>query len=157
MKSKLYIETSLVSYLAARPSRDLLVAANQQITHDWWETRRTHFELYISELVRQEASRGDAQFAQKRLKLLEDVPILHLAEEAVDLAERFMQKGVLPPKSGDDALHIAIATVYGLEFLLTWNCKHIANAEIQKRIALVSLEEGYELPTICTPLELMGE
>jgi hypothetical protein len=157
MRSKLYLETSIISYLTALPSRDLLVAANQQITHDWWENRREQFDIYSSQLVIQEASSGDPEFSQKRLNILKDIPVLTLREEMVALADRFVQKHVLPAKAGDDALHIAIATVYGLDYLLTWNCKHIANAEIQKKLVIISSEEGYELPTICTPIELMGE
>lgn len=105
----------------------------------------------------QEANAGDPEAAQKRLTFLQDIPILELRPEAAELADKFIETRILPPKAADDALHIATATVYGLDYLLTWNCKHIANAEIQKTLAALSVSEGYEFPTICTPIELMGE
>ncbi len=156
MKPRIYIETSIISYLAGKPSRDIIVAGYQQITHDWWDNRASQFDLFSSELVFQEASAGDSIVAKKRLAYLEDIPFLKLGTDAVDLAQIFLKKRVLPKKAGDDSLHIAIATVYGFDYLLTWNCKHIANAEIQKKIAKICGEEGYEMPTISTPLELMG-
>ena len=157
MRPKLYIETSVISYLVARPSKDLLMAAHQQVTQDWWNQRRAQFDVYVSSLVIQEASQGDAQAAASRLNTLQDIPLLELRNEARDLAEQFIRYKALPKKANEDSLHIAIATIYGLDYLLTWNCKHIANAEIQKRIAKISVEQGYDMPIICTPLELMGE
>ena len=156
MKPKLYVETSFISYLTARPSRDLIVAAQQQVTREWWKNRRSKFEMYISQLVIQEAKDGNEEAAAKRLKTLENIPLLDLRVEASDLAEQFVRSKALPQKAFDDALHISIAAIYGLDYLLTWNCKHIANAEIQKKISRISFEEGYELPIICTPYELMG-
>ena len=156
MIPKLYVETSFISYLTARPSRDLIVAAQQQVTREWWKNRRSKFEMYISQLVIQEAKDGNEEAAAKRLKTLENIPLLDLRVEASDLAEQFVRSKALPQKAFDDALHISIAAIYGLDYLLTWNCKHIANAEIQKKISRISFEEGYELPIICTPYELMG-
>jgi len=156
MKPKLYIETSFVSYLTARPSRDLIVAAQQQITREWWENRRSQFEIYISQLVIQEAKDGNKEAAEKRLKILAEIPLLDLKIEALELAERFIRSKALPDIASDDALHISVSAVYGLDYLLTWNCKHIANAEIQKNISSICFREGYELPIICTPYELMG-
>jgi predicted nucleic acid-binding protein len=156
MKPKLYIETSFISYLTARPSRDLIVAAQQQVTREWWENRRFQFEMYVSQLVIQESKDGNEEAASKRLEILENISLLDLRVEAVELAEKYVCPKALPQKASEDALHIAIAAIYGLDYLLTWNCKHIANAEIQKEIARVSFEEGYELPIICTPYELMG-
>ena len=156
MKPKLYMETSFISYLTARPSRDLIVAGQQQVTREWWENRSSQFEIYISQLVIQEAKDGNEEAAAKRLKTLENIPLLDLKVEALDLAEKFVRSKALPEKASDDALHIAVAAIYGLDYLLTWNCKHIANAEIQKDISRISFEEGYELPIICTPYELMG-
>ncbi|MGD2084608.1 MAG: type II toxin-antitoxin system VapC family toxin [Candidatus Aminicenantes bacterium] len=156
MKPKLYVETSFISYLTARPSRDLIVAAQQQVTREWWKNRRAKFDMYISQLVIQEAKDGDEEAAAKRLKTLENIPLLDLRVEASDLAEKFVRSKALLQNAFDDALHISIAAIYGLDYLLTWNCKHIANAEIQKKISRVSFEEGYELPIICTPYELMG-
>ncbi len=157
MREKVYIETSIIGYLASRLSRDLIVAAQQKITQEWWEDRRSHFDLYISQLVIQEAEKGDKKAAAERITTLEKIPLLEIKTEAVDLAEKFLSFKKLPKKASADALHIAISTVFGLDYLLTWNCKHIANAEIQKSLAKICLEEGYELPIICTPYELKGE
>jgi hypothetical protein len=156
MKPSIYIETSIISYLTSRPSRDLVIAAHQQITHEWWERRRKLYEVYASQLVLTEAEKGDKQVSAKRLNALQDILLLELKQEAVELSTTFIQRKAVSEKLGEDMLHIAIATVYGLDYLLTWNCKHIANAEIQKSIRKISIDEGYEMPIICTPEELMG-
>lgn len=157
MSEAVYIETSMVSYLTARPSNNLILMANLEITREWWDVRRDRFTLYISQVVLDEVARGDPEIATRRLDILRDLPLLEVNEPVQSLAAQFLTKSTLPPKASDDALHIAAATVYGLDYLLTWNCKHIANAQIQKKLAQISIEEGYELPTICTPYELMGE
>jgi hypothetical protein len=157
MKPRVYIETSFVSYLTMRPSRDLIVAAHQQITNEWWNNRRDNFELYASQLVLTEAGRGDPEAAQKRLDALRDANLLTTGKAAETLARKFLGQKVLPNKAADDALHIAIATVNGMNYLLTWNCKHIANAETREALVRISLQDGYQLPTICTPEELLGE
>lgn len=157
MSETVYIETSIIAYLTARMSNNLILMANVEATREWWDTRRTQFDLYISQTVLDEAARGDAEIASRRLELLSDFPLLEVNEAVQDLAIQFLTKSNLPPKAADDALHIAVATVYGLDYLLTWNCKHIANAQIQKKLAQISFDVGYELPTICTPYELMGD
>jgi len=157
MKAKVYIETTIPSYLVARPSRDLLIAAHQQLTRDWWELRRPAFDLYVSEPVLEEAGAGDATLARRRLELLADIRLLALTEGILKLAENLVAEGPIPSKAVGDAFHIAIATAYACEYLLTWNCRHIANAEIQRMARLVVRRHGFELPTICTPEELMGE
>jgi len=157
MKPIVYIETSVISYLTARPSRDIIVAAHQQITHEWWDNRRTAFRLYASQLVLTEAGKGDGNAAAKRLDVLKDIELLKLGKEASDLADIFIRRKAVSEKVMEDMLHIAVATVYGADYLLTWNCKHIANAEILRKIAKICTEEDYEMPTICTPEELMGE
>ncbi|MFB2833871.1 type II toxin-antitoxin system VapC family toxin [Floridanema evergladense] len=157
MSESVYIKTSIIGYLTARPSNNLILMANLEATRDWWETRRTQFNLYISQVVLDEVARGDAEIATKRLEILQDFPLLNVSEVAQNLAAQFLAKSNLPPKAADDALHIALATVYGIDYLLTWNCKHIANAQIQKKLLQISLAAGFELPTICTPYELMGE
>ncbi len=156
MKPKVYIETTIPSYLTARPSRDLLVAAHQQLTRDWWESRSAAFDLYVSEAVLEEAAAGDSSVARMRLDLLAGIPVLALSSEILKVAEALVAVGPIPGKAAGDALHIAIATGYACEYLLTWNCRHIANAEIQRAAALVVRKQGFELPTICTPEELMG-
>jgi hypothetical protein len=156
MKSKLYLETTILSYLAARPSRDLIVAGHQQITQDWWTTDRQGFDLYASQLVQMEAAAGDPEVAARRLELLEEAKLLATTEAALTLAAALVGRNAVPRKAPEDAAHIAIATVHGMDFLLTWNCKHIANARIQKAIEAVCSDLGYELPVICTPEELPG-
>ncbi|MEQ9487209.1 MAG: type II toxin-antitoxin system VapC family toxin [Coleofasciculus sp. F4-SAH-05] len=113
--------------------------------------------LYISQVVLDEVARGDSEIASKRLEMLRDFPLLEVNEAVQNLAMQFLAKSNLPSKAADDALHIAAATVYSLDYLLTWNCRHIANDQIQKKLAQISIDMGYELPTICTPYELMGE
>jgi predicted nucleic acid-binding protein len=151
-----YIETSIFGYLTARSTDNLILAANMKITQDWWNIRRSSFVLYASEIVEDEAARGDAAIAAQRLNLLQSIMFLDFTEETIELAQEFLQKSNLPPKASNDALHIALATVYGLDYLLTWNCKHMANAQIQKKLSQISSKLGYELPIICTPYELMG-
>jgi len=156
MNPKVYIETTVVSYLTARPSRDLIIAAHQQLTQEWWENRRANFDLYASQLVIQESGAGDAVMAQKRLEMLNEIPLLDVNQDAVSLARALVEKGPIPEKAAVDGLHIAVATVHGMDYLLTWNCKHIANAEMQTAVAKVCREAGYEPPIICTPEELLG-
>jgi len=157
MRLKVYIETSVISYLTARPSRDLITAAHQQLTLDWWENRRFHFDLYISQLVVREASAGDEDAAKRRLNVIEIIPLLELNERSLALTRSLIEEGPLPEKASEDALHIAVATVHGMDFLLTWNCKHIANAEMRNLITEVCRSYGYEPPVTCTPEELLGE
>jgi hypothetical protein len=132
MRPKVYIETTIPSYLVSRASRDLLIAGHQQITRDWWDMRRNCFELVVSELVLQESSAGDSEVARRRLNILAGIPILINDSRIPKLAEALLSHRVLPLKAAVDAAHISIATVYGCEYLLTWNCRHIANAEIRR-------------------------
>lgn len=143
-----YLETSILGYLTARPSRDLVVAANIEITREWWNTRRSDFQLY--------SSQGDAAIASQRQEIVRNLALLDLNQSVLDLAEQFLGRSNLPPKANVDAIHIAVATVHGMDYLLTWNCKHIANAQIQRKLAEISLDFGYELPILCTPYELLG-
>jgi len=156
MSETIYIETSIFGYLTARSTDNLIIAANIKVTQDLWDIHRSSFVLYASELVLDEASKGDTSIATQRLSLLQSLMLLDLTEEAIDLAKEFLQQSNLPSKASNDALHMALATVYGLDYLLTWNCKHMANAQIQRKLAQISSNLGYELPVICTPYELMG-
>ena len=157
MAPKIYLETTIISYLAARPSKDLITAAHQQVTHDWWQNRRQDFELFSSQLVIQESSAGDAAVAQTRLQLLSDISLVEVNVDCVSLARALVERGPIPEKAAVDALHIAIATVHGMDYLLTWNCKHIANAEMQTAVSRICRSAGYEPPVICTPEELSGD
>jgi len=127
MKPKIYLETSVISYLTSRPSRDLIVAANQQLTKERWQVRRQNFDLSISQLVVQEASAGDEDAAQRCLQTVGDIPLLKLSEEAIALAEKLVEEGPMPQKAVEGALHIVVATLNGMDYLLTWNFKHIAS------------------------------
>lgn len=155
-KPSVYIETSLVSYLTARPSRDLLVAAHQQLTVAWWDEHRTRYELFPSQVVLAEARAGDPDAAQRRLAVLERLPLLDVADTAIALAARLVTEQALPAQAAQDALHLAIACVHGMEYLLTWNCMHLANARLRSRIEQVCRDAGYVPPIICTPEELEG-
>ena len=157
MKSRLYLETTIPSYLTSRPSRDLIIAGHQQITREWWETRRDNFQLFISQLVVDEAGAGDPEAARKRLKVLQGLSLLDITPEVAELASNILASGKIPRKAAADAAHIAIAAVQGMDFLVTWNCVHIANATIAKALALICREHGCECPVICTPEALMGE
>lgn len=156
MRAKVYIETSVVSYLTTRPSKNAFIAGYQQVTQDWWDRRRQDFDLFTSQLVIDEASAGDQQMAQQRLQVLAAIPLVDLKQEALDLAHQLVSGGPLPHKAADDALHIALAAVHGIDYLLTWNCKHIANAEMRQPITRICRAAGFVAPITCTPEELMG-
>lgn len=152
---RVYIETTFISYLTARPSRDLIVAGHQQITHDWWDTQRDGYELCASQLVIQEAGDGDPQAAQERLDILANMTVLEIEEEAMSLAEELVRAGALPDKAENDALHIAIAAIHRIPYLMTWNCRHMANAVMRPLIESVCAIKGFNAPIICTPEEMM--
>lgn len=152
---KIYIETTIVSYLVSRPSGEPLSLGHQKLTREWWERRRSRFDLYVSEVVLEEAARGDAAAAQARLSVIENLPVLRVTNEAKKLAGAILRSAALPSGAAADAAHIAIATVNAMDFLLTWNCTHIANGFILRRIATICREMNLEPPTVCTPEELM--
>ena len=155
MKGTVYVETSIIGYLASRPSRDLITAANQQLTREWWDRHRRKYEIFISEVVTNECRAGDPSAAKERLEMLESLQSLHASPEAMRLASKLIKEVPLPQKAAVDASHIAIAAVNGLRYLLTWNCTHIANAVLMVRINEVCRNAGFEPPLICTPQQLM--
>ena len=155
MKQRVYIETSIVSYLTARPSRDIVVAAHQELTRQWWEGCSSRFELVISELVEQEAGKGDPDAAAARITALRGALVLSISDAAVALGERLVSDGPISRESAADALHISVAAVNGCDYLLTWNCTHIANAAHRSSIEALVEDSGYGCPVICTPEELM--
>jgi predicted nucleic acid-binding protein len=156
MSKQVYIETSIPSYLVARPSRDLLQAARQQLTHDWWNHERDKYNLVISQMVVDEAADGDPEVAERRLEVLKNCPLLDLSQEVNKVARAIMESALLPQKAVRDAIHIAVASVHQIDILLTWNCRHIANAAIMKELGDTISSSGYEMPILCTPEELMG-
>jgi predicted nucleic acid-binding protein len=156
MAERVYIETTIVSYLTAWPSRDVVIAGHQQVTREWWDTCRANYELCVSQLVLDESAAGDAQAAQDRLAVLQPMTVLETTPAALDLAKELIQKGALPAKAAGDALHIAVATVHAIPYLLTWNCRHLANATMRPVIESVCTSMGYKAPIVCTPEELLG-
>lgn len=157
MGQLVYVETSVISYLTSRKSQDIIVAAHQELTQKWWKERREHFDPVISELVYREASVGDPNASAARMAALGDLRILKINDEALHLTERLISVGPIPRHYAEDALHIAIAAVNGVDYLLTWNCKHLANAAHRAMIESVVDEAGYACPIICTPEELLED
>ena len=156
MARTVYLETSIISYLVARPSRDLVTAARQELTREWWGQRRALFDVYVSEAVVAEARVGDSDAAARRLAILMDLPLLEITPEVTRLAGALAKALRLPKQAAADAVHVATAACHGIEFLLTWNSIHIANAELRPTIDEVSRNNGYTPPILCTPDELMG-
>jgi predicted nucleic acid-binding protein len=155
-KKTVYIETSIISYLTARPSGDLLAAAWQKVTTDWWDTQRPRFHLFVSDVVREEAGSGNEKALARRLAALAGIPTLAITDEVVALSEALIEAGALPPKAIGDSLHISLSAVHGIDYLLTWNCPHIDNAEMKPIIRRVCVANRYGCPEICAPQELMG-
>lgn len=152
-----YLETSFISYLTSRPSRTIVGAAHQQITQDWWMNRRMAYDLRISELVVRECAAGNPEAAQRRLDAIAGIPRLEIDERVEQIALGLTSRGLVPPQVAEDALHIAIAATHGVDYLLTWNFKHIANPALQYRIAGYLAELNLALPFICSPEALLGE
>jgi hypothetical protein len=157
MRPTIYLETTIVSYFCSRPSRDLIIAAQQEITRVWWEERLAQYRVVISDFVLREAMAGDDLAAQKRITILNSFALLDITAEVEKLAEWFLRKRLVPEKKLIDALHISVSAVHGIDYLLTWNCSHIANAEMRTAISFACDEMGYRCPIICTPQELMGQ
>lgn len=155
MLPTVYLETSFISYLVARPSKNPRVASNQDLTHKWWQTRRQNFELYVSAVVLGEAQRGDAAVAAARVAIARELRLAQVTREALDLAAALVAGAGVPEKANEDALHIATAATNGLDYLLTWNCTHIANAVTIPRVNAICRSNGFEPPLIYTPQEFM--
>ncbi len=157
MKPKLYLEGPIPSYYVARPSRDIVVAAQQQQTRDWWDYRHGLFDIYVSEIVLEEIDEGEKAMARQRLDLVKPFPMLSITNDVVNLARALVDEGPLPKKAARDAAHIALAAVHKIDFLLTWNCRHIANPTMLRRIAFVCDRREVTAPVICTPHELLTD
>src|SRR5437016_1588392 len=152
---RIYIESTIPSYVVAHPARDLLQAARQQLTRDWWDLKRYPHELFTSQIVLDEMASGDAEMARQRLELVAHINLLDLTDDAKALTKDILRSGVLPADADRDAAHIALATVHEMDILLSWNCRHIANAFIQARLRKLADAAGCTLPVICTPEELL--
>ena len=151
----MYLETTVVSYLTAWPSRDVVIAGHQQSTRDWWKSCPTRFEVVASELVLREAGEGDLEAIRDRMAVLNKLPLMEISGEALVLARQLVGDAAIPKKAGEDALHLAIAATNGIEYLVTWNCRHLANATIREKIEAVCRTAGFQPPIICTPEELL--
>ena len=157
MKEKVYIETSVVSYLSGRLSRDVIVVGRQEITREIWPFLIEQFDCYISALVREEIERGDPEAASNRLAVLTDMATLTISNEARDLVRAIVEHGLMPRQFTEDALHIAIAAMHGVDYVLTWNFRHLNNIQTKVKIANFIEDCGYEPPLVCSPDELFGD
>ena len=155
MKQSVYLETSFVSHLVGRFASDIVIASHQRLAREWWNFRRNDFELYISDFVVDEVTKGDPILAAQRLEVVKNIARIKADEMTKALGNRLLREIPLPPAANVDAYHIAIAAVNRMHYLLTWNCTHIANATIQEQIRKICATEGLKAPTICVPPELM--
>ena len=157
MKPTIYLETSVISYYTSRPSRDIVVLAHQQLTREWWEKAMGKYEIVISEAVIEEAAGGDEEAASLRLGSIKDLKVLPATDETRELARFLVKELSLPGKSFTDAAHLAFASHHKVDFLITWNCRHIANGRIIR--ALLDLKKTIDIhvPIICTPIELLED
>jgi hypothetical protein len=153
----IYIESTIPSYLVARPALNVLQAARQQLTREWWSSQRATHDLFTSQIVLDEIAVGETAMAKLRLEAVDSIPLLDLTPEAELVTERILRSGLLPATADRDAAHIALATVHGIDILLTWNCRHIANGFIQSRLRRLIEDVGFVLPVISTPEELMQQ
>jgi predicted nucleic acid-binding protein len=156
MKESIYLETTIISYYSSRPNRDIVIAGHQQITKDFIDKSALQYDIFVSELVIEECKSGDKEAAILRLELLKTFNLLELNDAALSLAKSLVSSKIVPNQYAEDALHIALATIHGMDYLVTWNCKHIANAHIRNKLEKAIRKNGYILPVICTPEELMG-
>ena len=156
-REKVYLETSVVSYYTGRPSRDLITAAHQEVTRIWWERELVKYDVFISNYVIEEASQGDPILAKKRIDALNGFQMLNKIDGIKILSDAYIKATSLPEKARVDTLHMSIATLYQVDFMLSWNCKHIVNAHIIAIITNVNEEFGLQSPVICTPYELLED
>jgi predicted nucleic acid-binding protein len=156
VKNRIYIETTIVSYLTASPSKDVILLAQQRLTCEWWVEHRHRYELYTSRFVVDEAGDGNPDAARKRLEALKELLEVPVTDESLALAKSIVDEGLLPSRAGTDAMHLAIATVYDMDILLTWNCRHLAIPDILVQIGRFLRKKGYQLPLVITPFDMMG-
>lgn len=157
MHPKVYLETTVISYYTAEPSRDLVIAGRQESTREFWKQLFQTIDPYVSALVIQEARRGDAAYAKKRLEAIHAMPVLELTPDSQTLAQRLIDNHGIPQEYPEDALHIAIATMNGMDALVTWNFRHLNNPFTRTRVRRIIEQAGYQAPEICSPEEFTGE
>ena len=151
-----YIETTILSYLVAEPTADAVTAARQEMTRLWWEHRCPRFACFISQEVVEEASVGDSEQVRRRMEALRGMERLPITEAVAELSAAFLNTGAMPRQAARDAVHLAVAACAGMDFLLTWNFRHLANAQILRRLHREAVAVGWRLPEVCTPEQLMG-
>jgi hypothetical protein len=154
---RIYIESTIPSYVVARPAHNIVQAARQQITQEWWEVKRGEHELFVSQVVLDEIAFGDTTMVPLRMDLVQEIPLLELTNDVREFARKVLGSGLLPRESDRDAAHIALATVHEMDLLLSWNCRYVANAAIQTRLRRLAEAARLDLPVICTPEELLGD
>lgn len=155
MQATVYIESSVISYLTARPSKNALQAERHRLTRLWWRKLRPRFDCYVSDTVIEEISEGEPAMAKRRLGAIKGLPRLAVSNDATKLADEILKRGYLPSNAATDALHVALAIESAMDFLLTWNCTHIANAHVERQVARICAAHEYVFPVICTPEQLM--
>jgi len=157
MPETVYIETTIPSLYVSRTSGQLVEAARQRLARIWWDEHRGDYDVVCSQTVLDECGRGEAAMAARRLALLDSLPLLDLSPEVLAVARDLVGRGIIPTRAADDAVHIAVAAVHEIDYLLTWNCRHIANPHNQRRISACLLVHGFRSSVICTPEELIGD
>lgn len=155
MRPTVYIETTVISYRMARPSRDLIIAAHQQIVHEWWEIALPQFDAFISPIVLEEISKGDADAAKLRLDSVSSFQVLEVLPEVRILADSYFSAIDIPEKARADSYHLAVAAWHGMDFLISWNCSHIVSGRVKRIIEEINSANGIRTPIVCTPEELM--
>ncbi|MBI2471872.1 MAG: type II toxin-antitoxin system VapC family toxin [Planctomycetes bacterium] len=157
MKESIYLETTVVSYYTSKPSRDIIVLAHQEITLEWWPKAIKRFDIFISEVVVEESRLGDHEAARRRLEELKNFPHLVLNNKVEEMAQVYIEQFEISKKYLRDAAHLAIASVHNIDYLVTWNCAHLANGEVIKKLMKINESFNIHTPIICTPEELMEE
>jgi hypothetical protein len=152
----IYIETTVVSYLVANPSRDTILTAHQQLTRQWWQDERQHYQCVTLAEVLKEAGLGDMEMSRRRVEALSGLTVLAVDKSARSLAQELLAARILPPAAASDAIHAVVAAQCGINILLTWNCRHLANPHLLGKLRQFVGRHGLTLPEICTPIELMG-
>ena len=155
MKQSVYIESTVISYLIARPSRDLIVAGHQQLTREWWDFALPKLDPFISQFVINEISLGDPVASKSRIKIASDFPLLEMKPGIASLADQYFRAIRIPEKAKSDAFHLAIAAWHGLDYMVSWNCTHIASGRVRAIVEQINAKNNFATPTICTPEELM--
>lgn len=155
MRQRVYVETSVVSYFTARPSRDLIIAGHQEATRELWPSLGADYDAYISALVYEEAGKGDPEQARRRLGAIGSFRMLAVDDEARILAAKIIEGGGIPEDYPEDALHVAVAAANGIDVIVTWNFAHLNNPFTRMIVRQIIENEGYKCPEICSPEELL--